>query len=161
MIRRICITAIRVRLSFGRSWRFSTTRSRRSWRRPASRTSRRTGPGSSGLPRSVRKNRTAGESTTWVMDRCPIEGPDGSYRKSGAIVLDAIDYKPVEMDPLRWHDKSDATGIVRANVAGGYPGVRRFCTPSSRFRIVGFRVVLGPDLEKEWQTAAKRKTKKK
>ena len=96
-----------------------------------------------------------GNVDEWVMDRFPIWNPDGTYKKSGAGVLSEITYQPIETDPLRWHDKTDSTGLVRANSSGNPSGVRKFCPPSARHRVLGFRPVLGPDLEKEWKNAAR------
>lgn len=90
-----------------------------------------------------------------VLDTFPIENSDGSYKKHVAVVEREITYRPQETDPLRWHGEEDAIGMMRSNFNGGPPGVRRFLTLTAREKPVGFRVVLGPDLEKEHRDAAR------
>ena len=90
-----------------------------------------------------------------LMDTFPIEGPDGSIRKNGQGAADACTYAAEETDPFRRYDKSDGIGMVRAISDSNPPGYRRFVPPSARVGAVGFRVVLGPDLEKEQRDAAR------
>ena len=96
-----------------------------------------------------------GNVDEWVLDTFPIENPDGSYKKSAADVTREVTYRAQETDPLRWSGESDVIGMIRCNFNGGHPGLRKFIPPKSQFAPIGFRVVLGPDLEKEQKDAAR------
>jgi len=64
------------------------------------------------------------------------------------------------LDPEASGD-ADAIGLMRGKSDGSFIGRRRFCSLGARDKPAGFRVVLGPDLEKEQKAAEKGKTRRK
>ena len=102
-----------------------------------------------------------GNIDEWVLDTFPVENPDGSYKKSAADVMGEVTYRAQETDPLRWSEEGDVIGMIRCNFNGGHPELRKFISPKSQFAPIGFRVVLGPDLEKEQRDAARATKRRK
>ena len=89
----------------------------------------------------------AGNVDELILDTLPSVDANGSVRRGGSEVME-LDYLAQEKDPLRRVEKSEAVAMFRYG-GDGRTGRRKTLGLSGRHEAVGFRVVLGPDLESE------------